>query len=401
MTTARGEDLLTERDRRFVRRLAVVNVALFSVLVTGQWLVWTGMPSTWDGQRDEPVPLVVARAGLVLAVTFACGLVAVMAWRYARPLLVRPPVAYEAVCLLGALLVAVPQALVLAHVDRTPVGARALITLWATAALSYAVAIGAALLAGNLLVRYRRADAERRAEEARAAEIVAGLEAEELRIRQTVADKLHGTIQNRLVVITVALESMAVELAASGDDERATELRRWAGDLDDLREVDVRTVSHALFPTGANIGTFEAIRLLLARLPASIATSVDLGPGMQAIASRDGAPIPVPARLVVVYAVEEAVTNALKHSARTVRVTAEATPGDDPPTRIVHVTVDDDGTGLDQPDPPLHGLARHRARVQARGGTLTLGPSPAGGARLHLTLPITLREPAAPAAAEA
>ncbi len=390
MTVPRGDDRLTEGDRRFVRRLAAVNVALFSLLVTGQWLVWSGMPSIWGGSWGvtEPVPLVVARALLVFAVSLVGGLVAVTIWRAARQLLVRR-LLYGVVCAVGALLVAVPQALVLAHLDRTPIGPRALITLWVTAALSYAVAIGAAVLAGGLLNQYRRADHARRAEENRAAQAVADLEAEELRVRRMVADKLHGTIQNRLVVASAGLAIQAQELADAGDAERAAELRRWAEDLDDLREQDVRTVSHALFPTGANIGTVEAISLLLARLPPSIATAVDLGPNLRALSQTGGAPVPIPTRLTMVYAVEEAVTNALKHGARSVRVAAEVEPGQAPGAWRMEVMVDDDGTGLDRSDPPLHGLERHRARIQAHGGTLTLEPGPDGGARLHLALPFT------------
>ncbi len=356
--------------------------------MSGQWLVWAGMPSTWDGRRTVLAPPVVTGAVIVLVATFACGGVALVVWRLARPLLSGRPPTYELVVLLGASLAAVPAVLVLTRVDRTPFGPRALLTLWVVGALGYAVAIGAALLTGNLLVRYRRADVDRRAEEARAAQAVATLEADEVRVRREVADRLNGTIQNRLVIAAGALAHLAADLAASGDEQRAAELSRWADDLDDLREQDVRTVSHALFPTGANIGTFDAIRLLLARLPPSIATSVDVRPGLQAISTRDGAPVPVPTRLALVYAVEEAVTNALKHGAAAVQVTADATPGEDPRDRVLHLTLDDDGTGLEQPDPPLHGLARHRDRIRAHGGTLTLEPGERGGTRLHIPPPV-------------
>jgi signal transduction histidine kinase len=51
------------------------------------------------------------------------------------------------------------------------------------------------------------------------------------------------------------------------------------------------------------------------------------------------------------------------------------------------VTVDDDGDGPPTPVPPLHGLERHRSRIEHRGGHLELTTGPEGGGRLHFTLP--------------
>lgn len=374
---------LTDREARFGRRIAMYNMSLFALLAAGQWLVWTGIP-TYDS--GDGVGFTTVRTLAVFGVSLGLGLLAVLVVYLSRGLVERRLVAFTVVWVCTGLAAAVARAFALAHVDPTPVGARSLVVLSVVGCFSYVVALGTAIVATGLVLRYRDANSARRAEEKRAAQAVATMEAEELRVRQMVADTLHGTIQNRLVVVGVALEELADEMAESGDDGWARSLRGWADDLDRLREEDVRAVSHALFPTGANIGTFEAIRLLVDRLPPSIATTVDLGPGARALAA-DPSTVPVPIRLTVVYAIEEAVTNALKHGARSVRVAIEARRDGERGTWRLEVTVDDDGTGLATAAPVLHGLERHRVRIETCGGTMSLGDGPLGGARLRLALP--------------
>ncbi|WP_158685242.1 hypothetical protein [Microbacterium halophytorum] len=58
---------------------------------------------------------------------------------------------------------------------------------------------------------------------------------------------------------------------------------------------------------------------------------------------------------------------------------------------MLDLAVDDNGRGLGDAAPDLSGLARHRARAEARGGSLALEPGDEG-ARLHLVLPFDLQE---------
>lgn len=387
MTPATDEAVLTALDRRLVRGVAVANVAVISVLATAAWVVWAGFPSAASTVRPtHACILLIIRGGAVLCLTLGCGLVAIGIWRAARRFLGVPRAGTEAIRVTGIVSAALLQALILAHFDDTPVDARGITALWVAASLGYLVSILVARLAARLLVGYRRSDEQRRVEMLRAAEAAAELEAEEFRVRRMLADRLHGSVQNRLVVAAAMLDNMAAELESHGDGERAERLREVADSLDTLASEDVRTVSHALFPTEANLDTFDAVRVLLSRLPTSVATALDLGPGLHAEGT--GAAIPVPLRLVVVYAVEEALTNAVKHGARSVRVHADLAA--DSGTASLYVQVDDDGCGLADPEPTLHGLERHRSRVAARGGHLHLEPSPEGGARLSITLPLNL-----------
>ncbi|WP_158609540.1 sensor histidine kinase [Cellulomonas triticagri] len=393
--THRGASLSHLSADRLVTGLSLANTALFSVLVTGQWLVWSALPGHHAGR---PTWLVVGQGTLVLATTLLCGAVPVLLWQVLpRRLRVRQRL-YVTGGIVAACACAVPVALVLSRVDETAVDGDGALLLWVTVATSYAIALTTALAAGGLLDRWRRAEHARVALQRRAARAVASLEREEVRVRRLVADRLHGTIQNRLVVAGAGLQEVATDLARGGDPGRAAGVQRWVDDLDDLRERHVRAISHALFPVGANVGMLQAVQVLLNRLPARTGTALDVRPAARVLLRPDVRLVPVPVQLIAVYAVEEAVTNALKHGAGAVRVVVDLDGDPEEPTLVVDV--EDDGPGLRHPVEPLNGLERHRVRIVGRGGTFALGPAPDGGARLRFSLPLGDEPPAADLAAD-
>lgn len=364
---------VTNRRLGVAASVAALNMLAFAVLVAEQAIEWSAEGSAtsliwWVGGTTLVLGLVLVLAVLLLAalvrswwLRLCAGVGLAVVQALVRTLLLLPAIA----------------------ADGGPPGA----VVWATGMTGYSVALGAGLLVGALLVREDRERARREAEEDRARQAIAELEGEELRVRRMVADRLHGGVQHRLVVIASGLDRAAAELEGSGSGRWAPALREWAADLDELREEQVRSLSHSLFPSGADLGTYEAIRALLDRLPTSVATTVVLGPRMRDLVHEHRSPLPLVDRLVVVYAVEEAVTNALKHGgAEAVTVTIEIAQ-DTEALWMLDVTVDDDGSGLPAGPTVLSGLARHRSRAEARGGSLELTRSPAGGARLHLVLP--------------
>jgi signal transduction histidine kinase len=81
--------------------------------------------------------------------------------------------------------------------------------------------------------------------------------------------------------------------------------------------------------------------------------------------------------------VQEAVTNALRHSgAGHLHVGLRYAPGE------LEVTVEDDGHGIDDATAGGHGLRGIRERAELYGGTLDVGPGDRGGARVHARLPV-------------
>jgi signal transduction histidine kinase len=367
--------------------VASVNVVLFSLVSLAGWASWGGAAHAAAG-GDHGAATVATEAAAVFLVNLGYGALVVAIVYALHPFAHRWGVRVALV--VGAAVVAAPlRALALAALHTTPTGTLYTTVEWVVGAAAGAVAVGAGLVTAALVDRARTESRRRDEERARAERAVQELQDEELRVRRMVADQLHGTLQFRLVTVTAALDALAAELTAAGDAAHAQDARTWANALDEIREEDVRSLSHALFPTGADLSAAQAIEVLLDRLPPTIRASIEIGDTYRHMIDAQRAPLPMAERLVAVYTVEEAVTNALKHGrAQAVRVQAEATPTDVDGRWVFEVTVDDDGAGLAEPRPPLHGLERHRQRIEQRGGTLELTGNPAGkGARLRFTLP--------------
>lgn len=210
----------------------------------------------------------------------------------------------------------------------------------------------------------------------RAAEALEALATEELRVRREVAESLHGTVQNRLLIAGMTLESI---IGRTRVDDVGADLRRLQADLADIREREVRQMSHLLYPAGVSVGIAHAIRLLVQRIPATIAADVVIEPRLAT-----GDALDVQRRVLLVRAAEEAITNALKHgSAGAITVNlAQDTAGS------MQLSVSDDGIGLVGAGAGGTGLARLSERAAALGGTLSVGARETGGTELRLSLPI-------------
>lgn len=230
-----------------------------------------------------------------------------------------------------------------------------------------------------------------RAEERRAAEARFELEQEEVRIRRDVSRRLHGGLQQRLVVAASELDAIGRRLDEHGDTGAARSVADVSRSLDETREHDVRALAHALYPLAVDIDLPAAILLLGDQLPAHVRLRTDVRPAAHEIE----AALPAADRMYLFGVVEEATTNAIRHGAAgSVRVTldAETPPATGRPAVVL--AVDNDGAPL-AGDVTMSGLAVLRRRVESRGGTLTLEPSPLGGARVTVRLPPAV-DPSAP-----
>ncbi|HEY0187343.1 MAG TPA: hypothetical protein VGC67_07630 [Cellulomonas sp.] len=377
---------VTPRDEtRVLARVSGSLVLLVAVAALSQWASWGAGadPSTSAGLRE---------AAVVFVATLLPGWAAVALVALLRPASRGWPVR-AAVVLGAAALSSWLRLVVLVQTHNHDPSTGFLL-------IEYAFATGAtsgALVGGLLYLdsRERIAAQERlRAEqELRATRALADLEREELRVRREVSGQLHGAVQQRLVVIGAELDDLAERVGTadgpvSSSRDAARRMRELAAVVDELREEEVRRISHALFPVGADIGAFQAAQVMLQRLPGSVRATLTAGPHGGLLNDPTDSTMPVEDRLVVVSVIEEAVTNALRHGrARRVQVHGDSEPGAAPDEVVAVVTVDDDGSGPPD-DPVLNGLARLRDRVAGRGGELTLGAGPLGGARVLLRLPV-------------
>ncbi|MDR1151348.1 MAG: hypothetical protein LBK72_02525 [Bifidobacteriaceae bacterium] len=259
------------------------------------------------------------------------------------------------------------------------------------------------------------------------------LEHEELRVRRSVSDTLHGRIQQRLVFVAARLTSFVDAARGDGRDREAGELADLVDDLDLLREEEVRQVSHALYPSGLDIGLQQALRLEIARIPATLGVDYRVSPAAAAVDDVTNPELSSADRLLLVAAVEEGVTNAVKHAAATA-VSIGVDVADDHGRQMVTLTVRDnaavgasansttshDGGEVGESENPavlpagtagtphgpsaftvpaaegaappdqrltMSGLARLGRRFAARGGGLSFDPGDGHGATLRVWLP--------------
>lgn len=242
------------------------------------------------------------------------------------------------------------------------------------------------ILAGALIFREFSA-AERqtrdqrrlREENARlATRALADLENEALRVRRDIASQLHGSLQQHLLLLSVELDSIALQLR-DNEPLAAGRVRAVATRLDDLRENEVRSLSHVLFPVGADIGLLESLAVLLDRLPPSILPTLTCDDRARAAITH----LSLPTRVLLYGVVEEGVTNALKHGrASTISVDLTFSNG------ALRLEILNNGDPLPSVPSPHHGLTRVADRLVLHKGQVALDTAADGRTRLSVTLPV-------------
>ncbi|MFG2000875.1 histidine kinase [Spirillospora sp. NPDC048911] len=196
------------------------------------------------------------------------------------------------------------------------------------------------------------------------AEVVDAVDDERRRIERD----LHDGVQQRLVALGMLIGR--ARRASGRDEERSQELLRQAHEesqraLEDLREVAWRVYPAALDGEGLR----AALETVAERSPVPVTIDYD-------VAARPPHTVETAAYFVVC----EAVTNANKHSAAA-RVAVRLT-GDE---RMLHVRIEDDGTG--GADPAGGGLAGLARRVAALDGTFGVDSPPGGPTVIRAELP--------------
>ena len=253
-----------------------------------------------------------------------------------------------------------------------------------TVAISVFALLGSALIHVSIRRRIREQVRSAARQTSLASAALDALATEELRVRKDVAEGLHGTVQQSLVVLGIRVDAVSAGLATGRavSAEDIDELASIRADLDRIRETDVRTLSQLLYPVGLELGAVAALRLLLQRLPGTIASTIYFSDAVLALEGNGNTALPLDGRLLIVRIAEEALSNALRHGrASSVSLSLEVDEDS------IVLTFDDDGFGL-SPDARMHGITRLRERLEPLRGTIELLPSRSlGGTRVVARLP--------------
>lgn len=233
--------------------------------------------------------------------------------------------------------------------------------------------------------RSKRREAERR-------DLRRAMEQGQEEERRRVARDLHDQVGQTVTGLSLGLRTLEERLAGAdaGVDERLAWLRRLAAGIGQ----DIHRAAADLRPAALDdFGLLAALAALAADWRARHGVAVDV----QAVGAVDRLPPEI--ETAVFRAVQEALTNALKHArARTVSVLLEQRPDG------LRLIVEDDGDGFDPeaapPDArPRLGLSGMRERLQLVGGELEVEGAPGRGTTLFVTVPD--RVPRAPSAGSA
>jgi signal transduction histidine kinase len=364
-----------------------LTTAFGCVLISGlrlaQWLTWGG-PLAVAAELLSPRQAL--RSGLlVLVVDLVCSAALVVAVTLVPTARTRS----RWLVLGGVVLVVATVRTVCAQA--APGGSTTLVGLlvaWCAVLLGFTGVVAAAELARRTVRDLREIEGR----EAYARGVVQQMEQDDAERRRALAQHLHGTVQNHLVVVTAGLE-MAADLLENTSADQAAVLRESVETLERLCEEDLSVVSDNLCPAGSEASLTSALAGLLDRLPSAVRGVLDVGPTLRSLVARYGPVMPFVDRLLAFQVIEESVTNAFKHGGAT-RLDVLLDLVVDAPDRLVLVArVRDDGRGLGPHAPTLRGLARLQDRVGLRGGRLELADHPDGGADLRLLLPFTPQQP--------
>lgn len=255
--------------------------------------------------------------------------------------------------------------------------------------------IAAALLALRQVywrVSTREVEHERARRRNEVAHAVVLLQDEELRVRQEVADDLHGSLQGTLAALGTRLGRLGRSQALSAVDPAVREeLAAIEKDLDGVREHDIRRLAQSFYPQGLDVGLTAAVRILLGRLPPGIAVNLELGEALCAADDPVRQELAGHVRLLAFRIVEEGVSNALRHGlAGSVDVRLDLGPAENGAGGLqLELEIEDDGAGRavqDDGRPHTGGIARLAERASFLGGSVSLSVGERG-AVLRASLP--------------
>jgi signal transduction histidine kinase len=207
-------------------------------------------------------------------------------------------------------------------------------------------------------------------------------------LRREIAELLHGRVQSRLVVAWHRL-GQCEQLIIDKPAEAKALLRQVRGEIDDIREHEVRQASHLLHPSIIQVGLVPAVRSVIHQYVSDFRVALHVDPKLAELDNPANNRIPESIRLVGYRVIEEALSNIGRH-AHAAQVDISLAAGSDQRLGIVIL---DDGQGFDttrfQRGLGLNAIA---TRVEQSGGAWFISSAPARGTRLSAFLPFPLPE---------
>jgi signal transduction histidine kinase len=208
----------------------------------------------------------------------------------------------------------------------------------------------------------------------------------EERLRRELAEVLHSRVQNRLLMVWYRIGEVE-ELLPTDAAAGARLLSEIRDQVDQIREQDVRELSHRLHPSIIRAGLLPALETLAEEMP-SLSISIQADAEVEALDHSAQNGIPEEVRLTAYRVVEEALGNIVKHAAASrVDVILKLS------SHGLTIDARDNGRGFDQHAArPGLGLGSIAARVGRVGGEWAISSGRGVGTCLSVVLPYSFEQ---------
>jgi signal transduction histidine kinase len=203
--------------------------------------------------------------------------------------------------------------------------------------------------------------------------------------KRAIAEELHGTVQSKLFAVWMQLTQFR-DMNAEAIPDQLDELDKINQELDNIREDDIRGISHRLHPSIVRVGAAVGLRSLRNFYESMIPVKYETNDAAAKLEPVGTSVIPDNVRLGVYRIAELAMGNVAKHAEAT--VCRLGWNYDEIDQRLI-MTVSDDGKGFDPAKIRQTGLGMVNIGdyADAMNATLDIDSKPGEGTNLKLTIP--------------
>lgn len=161
--------------------------------------------------------------------------------------------------------------------------------------------------------------------------------------KRAIAEELHGSVQTRLFSLWTRLNQF-ISNSGFGNVIDRNELNAISDELDDIRENDIRGLSHRLHPSIVRVGAAPALKSLCTRLSGKVDVQLHVDKAASELEPPGASPIPETVRLAMFRIAELAISNTIKHAKATrCQVFWKYSESE----QALRLIVEDDGVGFD------------------------------------------------------
>jgi signal transduction histidine kinase len=201
-------------------------------------------------------------------------------------------------------------------------------------------------------------------------------------LRKQLAQQLHGTVQTKIILI---LHRLAELKKLVTDDLILGGLEELNQEIENLLELDIRALSHQLYPSILRQGLIPALQSLCDQFERKLSIDMKLDEKLINQEPARHGTIPEAVKLAAYRIVEESLNNVIKHGHAThVTVILEYTPG-----TLLQVRVEDNGEGFDTDKVgPGLGMAFIQSYADITSGKFDVISTPGKGTEITATFPL-------------